>query len=571
MFGGGRAGWDSGSDCQQCWRVKQNFGLSPRYSPHIEQYFSQRYTLLILCLRDQTKTIVLTELEPSKGELDVLFKIIQLDIQKIQEYVKGLRNTNGLFEEIIPELESRLLDASPDYVSSSVQHSLDWFKTIFLIRELPETPGPDILLRFIRWAQDAKKEHLGFLKLAFSNKDQSLPRWVGIILKLGRYGVAARALVQTASEFPSSFNPMVVESISAPAKVQVRIGESETPLTSVLRRMPEIKAEEVIPRLAGIWNTHNAEAHIRNLCSLDLVTHAELQMVNFYDHNPHLKPHFRFIGVSKKSCFLCSAFLVAHPDRYGISSCHQKLYLSWIPPPAMEVQVYKQYKAITLEMSKMMEGIARSDLVGRLGSKRFPIPADSTAGVSLTGLTDRRSYGSSIATGLEDPNEFGVDLTSTIGDSRSTTRTNTPGRHVFPHGASAAELAELMAPGPDPRTVSASDIDLSDSRRRSPLLNYLVSLSCMVLHFRYQGEESRQDIVTIDSILDLDTHLPSWSKLVEFLNPDDSLGLIFKDTDVLVVNDHIRVRNERQFLACLQYLLNSGILNSEVLICNRGS
>ncbi|KAH6680526.1 hypothetical protein B0J14DRAFT_531823 [Halenospora varia] len=512
-------------------------------------------------------SIAIKVLDSSHGEAEVLLKIIRLDITKIRQYVKALRKSKNLFGETIPALESRLVGALPHPILPPIQHFLDWFGQIFSIQDLPAEPDPDVLLAYIRWAQKAKKTHLDFLKVAFSNSDQSLPRWVCIVFKLGRYGIAARALVQIANEIPALFNPIIVKSIPAPRKARFSVRDEEMPLTSVLRRVPEIRPEETLPRLAGIWNTTDAESLFRRSCSVDLVTHAELQIINFYDHNPQQKPRLRFIGVSKKSCYLCFVFLAVHPENFCVSSCHQKLYLSWIPPPAVNPKVYKQYKAITVEMSKRMEAIARQELVGRLGSRRYPVPADSTAGVSLSGLTESRSLET---TDFEEHDEIEIDLESNadIGEFYFTSQARATDSHILSRPVKAVSPMPQI---PESQPVSMSGMDLSNSGRQFPGPDSLVSISSMVFHFRYLCDKSRQDIITISSVLDPHTHSPAWSKLVELLNPDDNLGLVFKDSDVLMVNNHIRVRNERQFIACLQYLLNSGVLNSEVMICDSGS
>jgi len=58
-------------------------------------------------------------------------------------------------------------------------------------------------------------------------------------------------------------------------------------------------------------------------------------------------------------------------------------------------------------------------------------------------------------------------------------------------------------------------------------------------------------------------------KLLEILKDDNEFGVSFEEgQQFLIVNDRIRVTNERQFLACLQYLLNSNVLNSEALMYN---
>ena len=96
------------------------------------------------------------------------------------------------------------------------------------------------------------------------------------------------------------------------------------------------------------------------------------------------------------------------------------------------------------------------------------------------------------------------------------------------------------------------------------------SVLAMVFHLMRANDASRQDIICMGDIVDPSTNLPSWANLVEIPKANDDFGLAFKeDCECLVVNNGIRVGNERQFRACLQYLRNSHILNSEVLLCNR--
>lgn len=59
---------------------------------------------------------------------------------------------------------------------------------------------------------------------------------------------------------------------------------------------------------------------------------------------------------------------------------------------------------------------------------------------------------------------------------------------------------------------------------------------------------------------------PSWERLVDLLVEESGVGL--RDGDFLMVNNRIRIGNERQLLACLQYLRNETVLNSEVYVYN---
>ena len=493
-------------------------------------------------------------------ETEVLSKIIQLDLAKIQKYVRNLQKARGAFEETIPSLESRLREAPTDRISRSIPPFLEWFGQIYAIRSLSSEPDPSILLKCIKWAQKAKSQHRDLLILAFSKGDQLLPRWAQIVFKLGRYGIAAKALVRTACEIPALFNPILVEPVVAPPLAQFIIRDEETPLSCVLRRLGQIDLDDTVHRLAGIWNTTDPECFFRSSCPADLIAHAELQIVNFYDHNLERTPRLPFIGVSKKSCYLCYSFLANHPSGFYVSSCHQKMYLSWIPPPATSNNVYKQWRTITKDMSTILEVIARQSLlVGGLGSRRFPIPADSTAGVSLTGLSDSRSL-EIIDYEQQDYSHRGLEANTYTGQSKITSDAKLADTHK------RRRSVNLGSPSPDFHQVNPHNVDSFKAGEQPPRQVFQESLSSMVFHFRSIRDNASQDIIMIGSVLDPETHLPSWSKLVDLLNQNDNSELSFRGSDVLIVNDHVRVRNERQFLACLQYLLNAGVLNSDIIM-----
>jgi hypothetical protein len=214
-------------------------------------------------------------------------------------------------------------------------------------------------------------------------------------------------------------------------------------------------------------------------------------------------PRFQFIGVSKKSCYLCSVFLAFHPGGFCVSSCHQKLYLSWILPPASDAKIYKRYKIIITEMSKKMEVIARQDLVRRLGSKRYPVPADSTAGVSITGLTDSRSLE---VTDFEEHNNSYVELevNTDPGQPDSTSYARIAKPHVL--SPSVNLTRHIIASQRD----SLSEIDLSG--RQLSWRDSQLSISSMVFHFKDPSDWRRQNIIMIGSVLDPHTHTPLWSK-----------------------------------------------------------
>ncbi len=493
-----------------------------------------------------------TDFNVQDAYTEILTRILRLDMAKIRHYFKDLCTTKGIFEQSISAVQSRVMQSSMSTfrtITSALQQSLEWYGHIFSIKDLASDPDPENLVRHIRWAQDAKRHHVEFLKAAFSTAAQPLPRWIYIIFKLGRYGIASKALVQLVSEFPSLFNPMTVETIMAPPKTRFT-AQDEVPLTCVLRRVVGGREKDYLSRLARVWNTDDPEAYFRRACSINLTVHAEMQLVSFYDYNHEHEPSFRFLGVSKKSCYLCRMFLATHPKSFDVSSCHQKLYLSWMVPPAADSGIYKRYKAIVTELSKMMEATARQDLEGRLGSSRKIVPADSTAGVSLSGLTE-----SSVAA-MVTKSSTGPQCKVAADQDTATSPSDVMDREIANSGSSIRPATDnVLMTMPLERRLEASD---------------RTSVFPMVFHLMRANDASRQDIICMGDIVDASTNLPSWANLVEILKADDDHGLAFKeDCECLLVNNGIRVGNERQFRACLQYLRNSHVLNSEVLLCSR--
>ena len=272
-----------------------------------------------------------TLLNVQEAYIEILIRIIRLDMVKIRHYLKDLCTTKCIFEQSISAVQLRVMQSSTTTVptdSPALQKLLEWYEYVFSIKDLASDPDPKILFRHIQWAQDAKRYHVEFLKAAFSTPAQTLPRWIYTIFKLGRYGIASKALVQFAVEVPSLFNPLVVETVTAPIKTRFAVQKDKMPLTCVLRRVIGGHEEEYLSRLARLWNKEDPEDYFQRACSLNLTVHAEMQLVSFYDYNHEHKPSFRFLGVSKKSCYLCRMFLVTHPDSFDVSSCHQKLYIS---------------------------------------------------------------------------------------------------------------------------------------------------------------------------------------------------------------------------------------------------
>jgi hypothetical protein len=203
-----------------------------------------------------------------------------------------------------------------------------------------------------------------------------------------------------------------------------------------------------------------------------------MQLVNFYDHNRERLPQFRFFGVSKKSCYLCHLFLTTYPDSFCVSSCYQKLYPSWIPPPATESKVYKRCKAIMTELCKVMEATSKQELDGRLGTTHRPVLADSTAGVSLSGLTDSNLTGIATQALVKGRVESMMDA-----EPRSSSR--------------PIEVVSLTPTSLEIDPAVFSEWGFLESTDSFSETRSLSSISAMAFHFMRSGDATKQFEITL--------------------------------------------------------------------------
>ena len=214
-----------------------------------------------------------------------------------------------------------------------------------------------------------------------------------------------------------------------------------------------------------------------------------------------------------------------------------------------------------------MEAAAKHDMENRLGGGRRPVPADSSAGVSLSGLTESAEISSQAI--LQSPACYPTESDAVMGEGVAiglsiTSAEKTRSKSSF----QPIDVVNLSPPKTDVETVTIDGENWAMVREPIFQESSLISVRAMVFHFMQADDFNRQDIVSMTDIIDPSTDYPSWVKLLEIL-ADDKFGVSFKEgQQVLMVNDRIRVTNERQFLACLQYLLNGNILNSEAFVYN---
>ncbi|KAF6805111.1 hypothetical protein CSOJ01_09744 [Colletotrichum sojae] len=490
---------------------------------------------------------------------DILLKIVRLDVEKIRHYFAKLRGVRSRVLEMqrhLPQLSARVAPAE-------VQQFSSWLGNLVAVTNVPADEPPERLLPHIRWAEKAKWEYSPYFEAAFLAQGvRQQPPWMYNVHKLGRYAVSCRALCRLALEHPDLFSSIRVEALAAPPPFSFSFPGEDQPLRDVLRRIAgEHQEENLARRLSMFWGSSAPpEAHFRRICHVRLAVHAELQLLGFYDAHPELLPSFRFIGASKKSCFLCQRFLQGHPAAFSVSSCHQKLYLAWKPPAASDSKVYKMYKFIITNLCVSMESTARQELQGRIGGSARTVPMDSTAGVSLSGLVDFAPPSPADShSNVQDDYEHQAEEPSPQSDDAS-----------IPSEAFEQETVRTP-PRDDDGSIASEHAYAQESAAAKAPPPPAYDFPVYVFNVVRADDSQRRDLVSSRDIAGPrgfePGHTCSWRRLVEILGVGERFGVRFnEEAEFLEVNGRLRVSNERQFHACLHFLHNSACRNADVVV-----
>ncbi|KKY34263.1 hypothetical protein UCDDA912_g05752 [Diaporthe ampelina] len=329
---------------------------------------------------DDLTAVGLKEKSAKDVEAEILRKVIALAEDKIWSILEELSSPK--IRTAIEQATSRIpgmSEFSDDAEDASFKH---WIRSLPLLASLHPGLDPAELIPHIKWASQARWVYSGQLE-SFFGAEEGLPSWFKYIYKLGRYYAATKAMLKLAGKQPLVFtNGIHVEPVNAPEPEKFSLGNERTPLLTVLKKITKADPQILMEKLGQTWLTDDPESRLRRACRMTLTVHAEMQLLSFYDHNPHLTPRLLFMGTSKKACYLCHQFMSRHPLGIGVSATHQKLYPTWMPAPCSSA-VRKKHKVLLWEFSRHLEQTTARDLETRLGIRR-PFALDSTAGPSLT-------------------------------------------------------------------------------------------------------------------------------------------------------------------------------------------
>jgi hypothetical protein len=135
-------------------------------------------------------------------------------------------------------------------------------------------------------------------------------------------------------------------------------------------------------------HTHDAKRLLRRWRKY--VVHAEILLLLFYEEHPEIRLVQDYIGISKRSCYLCANFIRLH-KRFVIEGEHQQLYCLWTLPECIYLRSDTQkvnFIAALTELSSLVE--EKVTAICQSPHHTLPFNVESVANFSRTSLVARR-------------------------------------------------------------------------------------------------------------------------------------------------------------------------------------
>lgn len=105
-----------------------------------------------------------------------------------------------------------------------------------------------------------------------------------------------------------------------------------------------------------------------------LIVHAEMQMACFFEENREYKP-YPYIGISKKTCYLCAQFL-AHLRTFRTRASHAQLHPYWTLPIGTKARRTKVYSSPGMSLRVVKQKLA--EMIGTPTVTKLALRPEST-------------------------------------------------------------------------------------------------------------------------------------------------------------------------------------------------
>jgi hypothetical protein len=193
--------------------------------------------------------------------------------------------------------------------------------------------------------------------------------------KVARFYRSAITFVHTAAEFCTNSDGFAVEAVSS--KLQsVNVLSSRT-VDQLNKRLPASSIK---------LKAHSAEAQRLLKRWKKYVVHAEMLLLLFYEEHPEISKVKNYIGISKRSCFLCASFIRFH-QVFTMEGDHKQLYCLWTLPASVSFQNEAQRKRFSNALRDLCRLVEeKKAAICALSYRPFAYNTESVANFSRVSL-----------------------------------------------------------------------------------------------------------------------------------------------------------------------------------------
>ena len=215
-----------------------------------------------------------------------------------------------------------------------------------------------------------------FLAFVYQHQRTRITKMVEQMGKISRFYRSALTIIQVAAKFCKDVSYISVKTLGFPKRA-VDLLSSRTPI-DLASRLPLTSRS----RLQG--ETETAKQFLSRWRRY--VVHAEMQLLLFYENRADIRLACNYIGISKRSCYLCAAFIRFH-GQFVMEGAHQQLYSLWTIPSRITFQSVTKKDNFKRALSTLCDDVnAKVNTISVHSYCRFPFHVESVANFSRASL-----------------------------------------------------------------------------------------------------------------------------------------------------------------------------------------
>jgi OTT_1508-like deaminase len=214
------------------------------------------------------------------------------------------------------------------------------------------------------------------LEFLSQNRYNHASKMVEKVGKISKFYRSAVTIVRVAATFCSDVSSLKVVSLVS----------QKWPIGVLSSRIPADLMSRVPP--ASRWRLQNQAKAAQRLLKRwrYYVVHAEMQLLLFYDTQPEIHLAHNYIGISKRSCYLCATFIRLH-GHFIMEGAHQQLYCLWTIPPMIAFRDTTRESHFAKTLSGLYENVeAKVKSMSARSYSQYPLHGESIANFSRASL-----------------------------------------------------------------------------------------------------------------------------------------------------------------------------------------